>query len=79
VLLVAAGGIVGLVLRTGTPTADARSPKPASAPFASAIQQRKQMVDELRALSRKVDEQTRFLKSGQLKVVIELRDARTKR
>ena len=78
VLLVLAGALVCLVLRGGPQTADAKTANPAGAAFASASAQRHEMLAELRALNRLVSEQTRFLQSGRLKVVIELRDARKK-
>ena len=79
VLLVVAGALVCLVLYGQPPTADAGSSNPAGPAFTSASKQRQEMLAELRTLNRLVSEQTRFLQSGRLKVVIELRDAREKK
>ena len=78
-LLMVAGALVCLMLRGDPRVADASSPNPGNAPFASAVQQRNETITELRMLNQLMSEQTRFLKSGKLKVVIELRDARQKK
>ncbi len=67
-----AGLLLGLAINSGGPTQPYHcvQAQMARKPFASSIEQRQEMIAELRKLNRLVEEQNRLLLSGQVRVTL---------